>query len=101
MKKTLPKSDANVKLRLQLFVSGMSEKSMAAIANIKELCAKHLEERFELEIIDIYKNPQAARDNQVVFSPSLIKNFPLPKRILIGTFSDAEKVIRALDLTTL
>ena len=86
------------KLILQLYVSGMSPKSMEAIENIKRLCDEHLQGAFELEIIDLYKNPEAATEQQIVFSPSLVKQLPLPKKILIGTFSDTEKVIKALGI---
>jgi circadian clock protein KaiB len=86
------------KLVLQLFVSGMSSKSMEAIENIKRLCDAHLEGAFDLEIIDLYKNPEAASINQVVFSPSLIKQLPPPKKTLIGNFSDTAKVIKGLGI---
>jgi len=86
------------KLILQLFVSGMSPKSLEAIENIKRLCDTHLEGAFDLEIIDLYKNPEAANINQVVFSPSLIKQLPLPKKTLIGNFSDTKKVIKGLGI---
>jgi circadian clock protein KaiB len=86
------------KLVLQLYVSGMSPKSMEAIENIRRLCQEHLQGVFELEVIDLYKNPEAASQNQIVFSPSLIKQLPLPKKTLIGTFSDTEKVIKGLGL---
>ena len=86
------------KLVLQLYVSGMSQKSMAAIENIKELCDEHLEGAFELEIVDLYKNPEAAAEQQIVFSPSLIRQHPLPKKTLIGNFSDTEKVVKGLGL---
>jgi circadian clock protein KaiB len=86
------------KLVLQLYVSGMSPNSMQAIENIKQLCAEHLEDAFDLEIIDIYKNPELAAEQHIVFSPSLIKQMPLPKRTLIGTLSDSEKVVRALGI---
>jgi len=86
------------KLVLQLFVSGMSRKSMEAIENVKRICDEHLEGVFNLEIIDLYKNPEAAIINQVVFSPSLIKQLPLPKKTLIGTFSDTQKVIKGLGI---
>ena len=89
----------NEKLILKLYVSGMSEKSMAAIENIKHLCDENLKDCFELEIIDLYKNPESAHENEVVFSPSLIKKLPLPKKTLIGTFSDKDKVIKALGIT--
>src|ERR1041385_2530259 len=86
------------KLILQLYVSGMSQKSIKAIENIKRLCDEHLEGAFELEIIDLYKNPELASEQQIVFSPSLIKQLPLPKKTLIGTFSDTEKVIKGLGI---
>lgn len=89
---------ADGKLVLQLYVSGMSPKSMEAIENIKHLCDTHLKDTFELEIIDLYKNPEKAGEQHIVFSPSLIKQFPFPKKTLIGTFTDTEKVIKGLGI---
>ncbi|MEO7306683.1 MAG: circadian clock KaiB family protein [Ferruginibacter sp.] len=85
-------------LVLQLYVSGMSVKSMEAIGNIKQLCDEHLQGAIDLEIIDLYKNPELAIEQQIVFSPSLIKQLPLPKKTLIGTFADTEKVIKGLGI---
>jgi len=101
MKKASSKeSGAGDKLVLQLYVSGMSQKSMEAIENLKRLCDDHVsKDDFELEIIDIYKNPAAAAEQHIVFSPSLIKKSPLPKKTLIGTLSDTEKVMKALGIT--
>ncbi len=87
------------KIVLQLYVAGMSLKSMEAIENIKRLCDEHLHDVFELQIIDLYKNPELASEQQIVFSPSLIKSLPLPKKVLIGTFADTEKVIKGLGIT--
>jgi circadian clock protein KaiB len=95
-KKDKPQFINESKLVLQLYISGMSPKSMEAIENIRRLCDEHLKDAFELEIIDIYKNPEAAIEQHIVFSPSLVKKFPQPKKILIGTLADSEKVIRAL-----
>ena len=98
-KKTIPKIISEDKISLQLYVSGMSPKSMEAIENIKHLCDEYLKDAFELEIIDIYKNPETAAEQYIVFSPSLIKRLPLPKKTLIGTLADTEKVIKALGIT--
>jgi circadian clock protein KaiB len=87
------------KLIMKLYVSGMSQKSMEAIENIKQLCDENLPGLFELEIIDLYKNPELASEHQIVFSPSLIKHLPLPKTILIGTFADKDKVIKGLGIS--
>ena len=97
-KKPTPKLVAEDKLVLQLYVSGMSPKSMAAIENIKRLCDEHLQDTFELEIIDIYKHPELASEQHIVFSPSLIKQLPLPKKTLIGSLADTEKVVKALGI---
>ncbi len=87
------------KLVLQLFVSGMSPKSMEAIENIKKLCDEHLDNAFTLEIIDLYKHPESALEQHIVFSPSLVKLLPLPRKTLIGTLADTEKVVKALGLS--
>jgi circadian clock protein KaiB len=86
------------KMVLQLYVAGMTQRSMQAIENIKTLCDKYLADAFELEIIDIYKRPEVAVQQQIVFSPSLIKRLPLPKKIMVGNFSDTEKVLNALGI---
>ncbi len=68
------------RLILELYVSGMSTRSMEAIENIKQLCNEYIPNDFELEIIDIYKNPEVAAEAHIVFSPSLIKRNPLPTK---------------------
>jgi circadian clock protein KaiB len=100
MKKNKIASKKTDKLVLQLFVSGMTEKSMKAIENIKHICDQQYKGTYELEIIDIYKDPHKASEHHIVFSPSLIKKNPLPKKILIGTLSDREKVMTALGIAT-
>jgi circadian clock protein KaiB len=86
-------------LVLKLYVSGMSPKSMKAIENIELLCNEHLKGCFELEIIDIYKNPKLASEQHIVFSPSLLKKLPLPQKTLVGTLSDTKTVLKALGIT--
>lgn len=92
------KFSSEQKMMLQLYVSGMSPKSMEAIENIKHLCDRYLKDAFELEIIDIYKFPEMAAEHQIIFSPSLIKNLPKPKKILIGNLSNEEIVMKALGI---
>ena len=87
------------KIFLQLFITGMSENSVRAVQNITQLCDQYLTGRVDLEIIDIYKNPSVAEEQMIVFSPSLIRQLPLPKRTFIGDLSDAKKVILGLGIT--
>ena len=94
--KTLSKSKKEGTITLQLFVSGMSPKSMEAIENIRRLCDNQLKNLYHLEIIDIYMHPEAAIEHHIIFCPSLIKRTPPPQRILIGTLADPEMVLKAL-----
>ena len=97
--KTQLKQVHKEKLFLQLYITGMSENSVRAIQNITQICNRYLENCFDLEIIDIYKNPSVAEEQMIVFSPSLIRQFPLPKKTLIGDLSDTKKVISSLGIT--
>ena len=83
---------------LRLFITGASPNSSRAIANLKEVCEKHLKGNYELEIIDVYQQPLIAQSEQVIALPMLIKMSPSPVRRLIGDMSDTEKVLRGLGL---
>ncbi len=83
---------------LRLYVTGMTPNSLKAIENLKAICRDHLEGRFELEVIDIYKKPELARKAQVIAAPTLVKDLPPPLRRFIGDLSDTEKILAGLDL---
>ncbi len=88
----------HVQYVLRLYVTGMTPKSTRAIANVKELCKKHLEGRYELRVIDIYQQPGMAREEQIIATPTLIKELPLPLRKVIGNMLDTEKFLVGIDL---
>jgi circadian clock protein KaiB len=83
---------------LRLYVSGPTLKSAQAVENIKRICEQHLKNRYDLEVIDVYQQPNLARDEQIVAAPTLIKRLPLPLRRLIGDLSNQKNVLRGLDL---
>jgi circadian clock protein KaiB len=83
---------------LRLYVTGMNQKSTRAIANVQKLCENYLEGRYELYVIDIYQQPKLAQGEQIIATPTLIKQLPLPLRKLIGDMSDTEKFLVGIDL---
>jgi circadian clock protein KaiB len=83
---------------LRLYVASLTPRSIAAIRSVKEVCEKHLQGRYELEIIDIYEQPSLAKGEQIVAAPTLIKQLPLPLRRLIGDMADEQRVLVGLDL---
>jgi len=86
------------KYLLRLYVVGTKRKSSKAIANLRRVCEEHLAGRYTLEVIDIQEQPTLARDEQIVATPTLIKQLPEPLRKLIGDMSDKEKVLLGMDL---
>ena len=91
-------SDGGGKYILRLFVTGILPNSARAVVNIKAICEKYLKGRYELEIIDIYQQPDLALTEEIIAIPLLIKKFPLPEERLIGDLSDTEKVLKGLRL---
>ena len=83
---------------LRLYVVGSSPKSSRAIANLKAICEAYLKARYLLTVVDLYVHPERAKDDQIVVAPTLIRQFPLPARRLIGDLSQTERVLNALDL---
>ena len=83
---------------LRLYINGSTLKSKLAVENIKQACEQHLNGRYDLEIIDICRHANLARDEQIVAVPALIKRLPRPLRRLIGDLSDHNKVLFGLDL---
>ena len=83
---------------LRLYVAGMTPRSTLAVTNIKKICEEHLQGRYSLEVIDLYKSPALADGEQIIAAPTLLKKLPLPLRRFIGDMSNTEKIIVGLDL---
>lgn len=84
--------------RLRLYTAGQTPKSLTAIRNLKRVCEEHLSGRYELEVIDLLKNPRLAKDHQIVAIPTLVRDLPNPIRKIIGDLSDTERTLVGLDL---
>lgn len=83
---------------LRLYIAGISVRSAAAIRSVTTLCEEHLKDRYELEIIDIYKHPTLAKGEQIIAAPTLVKRLPQPLRRFIGDMADKERILVGLDL---
>jgi circadian clock protein KaiB len=83
---------------LRLYVSGMTTRSRHAIENIRHLCEEHLAGRYDLEIIDIYQQPDLAKEGQVIAAPTLVKKLPLPLRKIIGDMGDPGRIMVVLGI---
>jgi circadian clock protein KaiB len=83
---------------LMLFVTGASDRSGRAIANVRALCEEYLPGHYTLEVIDVHRDASLMSVHDVVAAPTLIKGAPLPRRMLVGDLSDTPRVLAALDI---
>jgi len=90
--------DAAPPYRLRLYVAGQTPRSIAALDNLKRLCDADLENSYEIEVIDLLKHPQRARQDQIVAVPTLVRKLPKPIRKIIGDLSSKERVLVGLGL---
>lgn len=81
---------------LRLYVAGQTPKSMAAFANLKQLCEVHLAGKYRIEVIDLMAKPQRAKDDQIIAVPTLVRRLPEPVRKIIGDLGDTERTLVGL-----
>src|SRR5688572_17757897 len=83
---------------LKLYIVGTTPRSSRAIVNIRKICDEHLAGRYDLEVVDVLRNPALAAGEQIIAAPTLIKKLPLPLRRFIGDMSETDRILLGLDL---
>lgn len=83
---------------LRLYVAGQTPKSIAAFANLKQICETHLKGQYEIEVVDLLVNPKLAKGDQIVAVPTLVRQLPPPVKKIIGDLADEERVLVGIDV---
>ncbi len=91
-------TERSVKWDLRLYVAGQTPRSLQAFANIKRICERYLAGRYEIEVVDLLRNPHLAKSNGIVALPTLVREFPEPIRKIVGDLSHTDRVLIGLDL---
>lgn len=84
--------------RLRLYVAGLTERSVQALAMLRKVCEEQLQGRYEIEVVDLLKHPELAAGDQIVALPTLVRRLPPPARKIIGDLSHKERILVGLDL---
>ena len=87
-----------LKWQLRLYVAGQTPRSVASLVNLRRVCEEHLAGQYEIEVIDLMKNPQLAKGDQIFAIPTLVRKLPEPMKRIIGDLSNTEKLLVGLDL---
>ncbi len=83
---------------LRLYVAGQSGRSALALTNLEAVCEAHLAGRYRIEVVDLVKQPQLARGDQIFALPTLVRRLPPPMKKIIGDLSDQERLLVGLEL---
>jgi circadian clock protein KaiB len=97
-KAALPKRLVAKLWQLRLYVTDQTPKSRTALANLKTICETHLKGRYRITVIDLLKQPQLAKGDQILAIPTVVRRLPSPVRTIIGNLTDTERVLVGLDL---
>jgi circadian clock protein KaiB len=81
-----------------LYIAGQTPRAATALHNLKLICEERLKGKYSLEVIDLLRHPQLARDNQILAVPTLVRKLPIPVRKIIGDLSDKARVLVGLDI---
>ncbi len=87
-----------VRWDLRLYVAGQTPKAVAAFNNLKRICEQHMQGQYHIEVIDLLKEPQLAKGDQILALPTLVRKLPEPIKKIIGDLSNEERVLVGLDL---
>ena len=89
---------AGSRFLLRLYTAGPTEQSTRAVVNLRALCEKHLKGRYDLEVVDLFQEPERAAKDQIIAAPTLAKLLPLPARRFIGDLSETGRILKGLGL---
>ena len=84
--------------QLRLYVVDSTPKSLAALANLKQFCETHLKGIYRISVIDLLKQPQLAKGDQILAIPTVVRKLPKPVRTIIGNLSVSQQLLVGLDL---
>ena len=93
-----PRTSERCDFVLRLYVAGQTPRCMRAFVNLKHICEQYLADRYQIEMIDLLRDPAQARGDQILAVPTLVRRVPQPVRKIIGDLSNTQRVLLGLDL---
>lgn len=85
---------------LNLYIAGLTPRSTLAVERIRALCERYMPGGYELTVIDLYLQPEAARRAQIIVVPTLVKQSPSPVRMFIGDMADEKRILHGLNIAS-
>lgn len=83
---------------MRLYVAGNAPNSLAALANLRSALAAFPKHSVDIELVDVFSDPQRALRDGILVTPILVKFEPLPERRVVGNLRDRGTLLGALGL---
>lgn len=82
----------------RLYVAGDTQNSIQALRELSDICDTLLANRHEIEVVDVFSEPERALADGIFLTPMLLKLSPLPMCRIVGTLGQRSLVLRTLGL---
>lgn len=86
------------KFKFRLYSAGDAQNSVQALANLTALCRDYLPNQYEIEVVDVLREPKRALADGIFMTPTLVRFAPSPVRRIVGTLSQTQTVLQVLGL---
>jgi circadian clock protein KaiB len=86
------------RFRFTLYVAGDTARSQQAYADLRRICEERLGGDFEIEVVDVAADADAAEAARILTTPTVVKNEPTPPRRITGDLSHPDKVLAGLGI---
>jgi circadian clock protein KaiB len=86
------------RFHFELYVADHASNSAQALANLRAICKAYLPDQYQIEVVDVFKQPARVLAEKVFMTPTLVITAPAPARRLVGNLSETPVVLRALGL---
>ena len=83
---------------IRLYVAGSNLNSLRAISSLEKFCTDYLQDRVELEVVDLYQQPHLAKADDVIAVPCLVRVKPQPKSMYVGRMDDCRQLLLRLGI---
>lgn len=86
------------KYLFRVYIAGQTTNCVDALHNLKRICDEHIPGCYKIEIIDLMKFPQLAKEDNIIVVPMVVRKDPKPVYKVIGNLSNAAEVLIGLDI---
>ena len=91
-------SRRKTRFKFAVYIARPSAESDAALARLRKICDETIPKNYDIRVIDLSKNPELARDHQIVATPAVFRTLPTPVRKSIGELSSKDRTLLGLNL---